>query len=335
MVLFLSESDVEASITMPETLAIVEAAFGDLARGDAALLPSASHALPGTAGLFRVLSATLPAQQFFGLKTLTGFPGRRLAGEIYFVILLFEMGTGALRGIVSANYLTGLRTGAASGVAAKYLAREDAHSVGVVGAGVQAWYQVVALLAVREIRTAKIFSRQKNKAEAFAARLRRELSVEAVAVDTPEAAVRDSDLVIAATTATSPVIKGEWLKAGTHVSGIGANARGKQELDAACFERARVVADARQQVLEECGDLRSAVESGRVNRDLIYAELGELVEGKKQSRSSPEEITIFKSVGLALQDIAVAASIYEAALRRGLGIVIHEGTGAPHNDARQ
>jgi ornithine cyclodeaminase/alanine dehydrogenase-like protein (mu-crystallin family) len=319
MVLFLSESDVQALTTMPEALEIVEAAFGSFARGQAAVLPAASHALPGTAGVLRVLAATMPAEQFFGLKTLTGFPGRRLEGEIYFVILLFGMATGALRAVVSANHLTGLRTGAASGVAAKYLAREDAHSLGVVGAGVQAWYQVEGLAAVRQIREAKVFSRHKSKAEVFAARLRRELAVDAVAVDTAEAAVRDSDLVIAATTASSPVIQGEWLKLGAHVSGIGANTRGKQELDAACFARARVVADVRAQVLEECGDLRSAVESGRVSADVIYAELGELIEGTKQGRSSPDEVTIFKSVGLALQDIAIAASIYEAAPRRGLG----------------
>ena len=329
MVLFLSESDVQALITMPETIAIVESAFGSLARGQASLLPSASHLLPGTAGVLRVLAATLPAEQFFGLKTLTGYPGRRLEGEIYFVILLFETETGALRAVVSANHLTGLRTGAASGVAAKYLAREDAHSLGVVGAGVQAWYQVEAIAAVREIRTARVFSRQKSKAEAFAARLRREFSVEAMAVDSAEEAVRESDLVIAATTASSPVIEGAWLKPGAHVSAIGANARAKQELDATCFARARVVADVREQVLEECGDLRSAIVSGRVTPDVVYAELGELIEGTKQGRSSPEEITIFKSVGVALQDIAVAASLYGSAQRRGLGIPIHPGASEP------
>jgi alanine dehydrogenase len=322
MVLFLSESDVQALITMRETLPIVEAAFSSLAQGEAQLLPAASHMLPGTAGVFRVLAATLPSEQVFGLKTLTGFPGRRLEGEIYFVILLFEMKTGALRAVVSANHLTGLRTGAASGVAAKYLAREDAHSLGVVGAGVQAWYQVEALAAVREIRTARIYSRDKSKAEAFAVRLRREFSVDAAAVESAEQAVRESDLVIAATTASSPVIQGAWLKPGAHVSGIGANTRTKQELDATCFARARVVADVREQVLAECGDLRSALESGQVTPDVVYAELGELIVGTKQGRTSPEEITLFKSVGVALQDIAVAAFLYEAAQRLGVGISI-------------
>ncbi len=319
MIVFLSESDVQTAITMSETLAIVESAFGDYALGQATLLPRVSQTLPGTAGTFRILGATLPQQQMFGLKTLTGFPGRRLENEVYFAILLFEMGSGALRAVISANYLTGLRTGAASGVAAKYLARADANSLGIVGAGVQAWYQAEALCAVRDIRTAKVFSRNKSKAEAFALRLRTVLSVDAGVVDNAEEAVRDNGLVIAATNSSEPIIQGAWLKPGTHVSGIGANTRTKKELDPTCFERARVVADSREQVLAECGDIREAIEGGVVKADVVYAELGELAAGLKEGRASAEEITIFKSVGVALQDIAVAAALFEIAERCRLG----------------
>jgi alanine dehydrogenase len=291
MIVFLSESDVQAAITMPEALAIVEAAFRDHALGRATILPRVSQTLPGTAGMFRILAATLPTQKMFGLKTLTGFPGKRLEDEIYFAILLFEMEGGALRAMISANYLTGLRTGAASGVAAKYLARNDASSLGIVGAGMQAWFQAEALCAVRPIDTVKIFSRDKSHAEEFATRLRKSLTVNAVAVNSAQDAVRGSDLIVAATTASAPLIQGNWLEPGTHVSGIGANTRTKRELDATCFERARVVADSREQVLHESGDLRDAVEMGRVTSDVVYAELGELAAGLKQGRSSIEEIT--------------------------------------------
>ena len=322
MIVFLSESDVQAAITMPETLAIIEAAFGDYALGQATLLPRVSQTLPGTAGMFRILAATLPQQGMFGLKTLTGFPGRRLDHEVYFAILLFEMGSGALRAVISANYLTGLRTGAASGVAAKYLARADASSLGIVGAGVQAWYQAEALCAVRDIRTAKVFSRNKSKAAAFALRLQTMLSVDAVAVDSAEEAVRDSDLVIAATSSSEPIIQGAWLKPGTHVSGIGANTPTKKELDPTCFEHARVVADSREQVIAECGDLRQAIEVGTVKADVVYAELGELAIGLKEGRASAGEITIFKSVGVALQDIAVGAALSEIARRCHVGTLL-------------
>jgi alanine dehydrogenase len=140
-------------------------------------------------------------------------------------------------------------------VAAKYLARTDASSLGVVGAGVQAWYQAEAMCAVRDIRTAKVFSRTKSKAETFALRLQTILSVDAVVVNRAEEAVRDSDLVISATSSSEPIIQGAWLKPGTHVSGIGANSRSKRELDRTCFECARVVADSRKQVIAETGDL--------------------------------------------------------------------------------
>lgn len=319
MIVFLSESDVQAAISMPETMAIVESAFRDLALGQATLLPRVSEKMPGTAGIFRILAATLPAQKMFGLKTLTGFPGRRLENEVYFAILLFELGSGALRAVVSANYLTGLRTGAASGVAAKHLGREDARSLGIVGTGVQAWFQAEAILAVRPVRTIKVFSRDSSKSDAFVSRLQESFDMDARTVGSAEAAVRGSDLVITATTASAPVIRGEWLAPGTHVSAIGANTRSKSELDADCFRRARVVADSREQVLDESGDLREAVESGRVSPDVVYAELGELAAGLKQGRTSPEEITIFKSVGVALQDVAVAASLFEMARSRGLG----------------
>ena len=319
MVVFLSESDVQATITMAATLDLLDAAFAEHARGDATLLPRVSQLLPGTAGMFRILAATVPSQQMFGLKTITGFPGRRLAGEVYFAILLFSMESGALRAVISANYLTGLRTGAASGVAARYLARKEAHTLGVVGAGVQAWFQVEAMCAVREIHTAKIFSRNRSTAETFVRRLRNELSLDAVAVESAQAAVQDADLVVAATTSSEPVIQRAWLRPGAHVSGIGANTRTKHELDAACFLGAKLVADSWEQALEESGDLRSAVESGTITPGNMYAELGDLAAGFKPGRTSETEITIFKSVGIALQDVAVAAAIFEAAQHRGLG----------------
>jgi alanine dehydrogenase len=319
MVVFLSESDVQAAITMSEAVTIVEEAFRDYAFGQATLLPRISQTLPGNAGMFRILAATLPTRKMFGLKTLTGFPGRRLENEVYFVILLFEMGSGALRAVISSNYLTGLRTGAASGVAAKYLACENADSLGVIGAGIQAWFQVEALCAVRTIRRVKIFSRDSAKAEALARRVREKLGIDACPVSDAHEAVRGSALVVTATTASAPVVEGEWLDEGTHISGIGANTRTKRELDAACFKRARVVADSREQAIEESGDLRDAIESGAVTLDHIYAELGELAAGLKEGRSSSKEITIFKSVGIALQDIAVAISLFENAVRLGLG----------------
>jgi len=322
MIVFLSECDVEAAIAMPEAMEIVESAFCDYALGQATLLPRMSETLPGTAGMFRVLGAYLPRQGMFGSKTLTGFPGRRLDGEVYFTILLFETATGALKSVVSTNYLTGLRTGAASGVAAKYLALPNAHTLGMVGAGVQAWHQAEALCAVRDVHTAKVFSRDRQKSEKFAARMAQAFSIDAVVVNSAEEAVRESDLVVAATTASEPVIQGAWLMPGAHVSGIGANTRTKRELDASCFAVAKIVADSREQAIAESGDLREAVESGAITADAVYAELGEVCAGQKPGRTSEDEITIFKSIGVALQDISVAAYLFDIAQRRGIGTLL-------------
>jgi alanine dehydrogenase len=320
MIVFLSESDVEAAIGIAETVQIVEDAFAASARGLVTVLPRVSQMLPGTAGAFRMLAAALPEQNFFGLKTLTGLPGKRLAKETYFTVLLFDMTSGALRAIISSNHLTGLRTGAASGVAAKYLAREDADSLGVVGTGVQAWYQVEALCAVRNVKTIKVFSRNEERAKAFATKVLQKLGIDAQVAESAREAVKGSALVVAATTSGTPVIEGAWLEPGMHISAVGANTRTKSELDIACFERSIVVADSREQVLEETGDLRAAVESGRVRPDVVVAELSELTAGLKPGRTSPEQITIFKSVGVALQDVAVASCLFVNAERDGIGL---------------
>ena len=320
MIVFLSESDVEAAIGMSETIEIVEGAFAAYSRGAVTLLPRVSQMLSGTAGAFRMLAAELPEQKCFGLKTLTGLPGKRLSQEVYFTTLLFDTKSGALRAIISSNHMTGLRTGAASGVAAKFLACEDADSIGVLGSGVQAWYQVEALCAVRNVKHVKVFSPNELHAKAFAAIIRAKLRVDVELAVSAREAVRHSAMVVAATTSSTPVIEGEWLEPGMHISAVGANTRTKSELDIACFERGSVVADSRGQVLEETGDLRAAVESGRVSAGVVFAELSDLAGGLKQGRTSPEQITIFKSVGVALQDVALASSLFLNAQRERIGV---------------
>ena len=319
MVLFLSESDVLSTFTMGDCIRVVDEAFHTYARGQSLLLPRMSHTLPGDAGAFRILSAALPQSHYFGLKTLTGVPGRRCAGETYFTILLFESETGALRAVISANHLTGLRTGAATAVAAKYLGRENASVIGIFGAGAQAKYQIQALCAVRDIRLVKIYTPHHDRASAFARDIRTDMGVDACAVLSPREAVSGCSLIVAATTAQEPVFDGHWVEPGTHISGVGSNAPKKQELDAVCFQRSRLVVDLKAQALDEAGDLRSALESHAIERDHVYAELGEIVAGVKQGRADEEQITLFKSVGIAIEDIASAIFVYQLALELGVG----------------
>lgn len=319
MVLILSEDDVRHAIRMVDAVALIEDALRLHANGDTTVLPRVSLPVPESAGMFRIMAASVPKIGVFGLKTLTGYPGRRMPGHTYFGILLFDSASGALRAVIAANHLTGVRTGAATGVAAKYLARQSACRLGVIGAGVQAKFQVAAMIAVRSVSEVRIFDIDPAKAVAFAREIEAEYQTSAVAVISPRRAVEGSDLLVAVTTSREPVVKGEWLEPGMHVSGVGANTALKRELDGIAFARSKVVVDFAEQALQEAGDLQEAIRTGAITADHIYAELGDVVTGRKAGRSSDTEITLFKSVGVAVEDIMTANFVYEQALSAGLG----------------
>ena len=319
MVLLLSESDVANSLSMADGVRVVEQAFTQHASGGHVVMPRISVDVPGNGGAFRVMSAILPELGFFGLKTLTGYPGRRLPGETYFAILLFSCENGALRAIIAGNRLTGVRTGAATAVAAKYLARPDSRVLGILGAGVQARYQVAALLEVRPVDEVRVFDLDAAKAEDFAREIESTFEISARAVSQARDAVAECDLVVTATAAKTPVFNGDWLEPGTHVSGVGANSPAKRELDATTLRKSKIVVDFRDQVLQEAGDIQDALRTGVIQQDGIHAELGEVVTGAKAGRTDNVEITLFKSVGMATEDMATASFAYRQALSAGLG----------------
>jgi ornithine cyclodeaminase/alanine dehydrogenase len=323
MVLLLSETDVAGILSMRDGIRVVEKALADAAAAGRVALPRISADVPGNGGAFRVMSAIAPDPGFFGLKTLTGYPGRRLPGETYFVVLLFGCDTGALRAVIAGTRLTGIRTGAASGVAAKYLARPDARTLGVIGAGVQARYQVAAVGEVRSISDVKVFDLDSDKARTFAREIALDFQVAANAVGSAKDAVTGCDLVVTATASTSPVFDGSWLEDGTHLSGVGSNSPNKRELDALTFRRSTVVVDFKDQALVEAGDLRNAISEGALQADSIHGEIGDVITGVVPGRRSPREITLFKSVGMAIEDVATAAFAYEQALAAGVGTFVH------------
>lgn len=328
MVLILSEADVASSLSMADGVRVVEKAFAAHAAGRDIVIPRVSADVPGGGGAFRAMSAIMPDLGFFGVKTLTGYPGRRLPGETYFTLLLFSTETGALRAVISANKLTGIRTGAASAVAAKYLARPESRVVGLLGAGVQGWYQVAALIEVRPIVDVRVYDIDAAKAQQFARDIEATFDVSAHAVANARDAVTGCDLVVTATAAKTPVFDGAWLEPGTHISGVGANAPAKRELDGATLMKSKIVVDFRDQVLQEAGDIQEAMRSGAIQSDALYAELGEIVSSAKMGRADDAEITLFKSVGMATEDMATASFAYQNALASGLGTRL-ELEGAP------
>ncbi len=313
MALLLSEADVRNLLTMPMAVDAVEEGFRRLAGGTAVLHMRQHLNLPEKTYL-HYMAAADRIGGYMGMKIYTV-----VGGALRFVVLLYSIRTGELLAIIEANYLGQVRTGAASGVATKYMARADAATVGVIGTGAQARTQLEAMTQVREIKRVRAFSRDPERRSAFARQMMQELGVPVEAVDSAEAAVRDMDIVITATSSSRPVLMGAWLTPGTHINAIGANFPQKRELDDEAVARAGlIVADSREQSMLEAGDLIRALGDDAARWSLVR-ELSEVVAGGTPGRTNPRQITLFKSNGIAIEDVMTATRVYEAARERHVG----------------
>ncbi|MGH9815198.1 MAG: ornithine cyclodeaminase family protein [Candidatus Acidiferrales bacterium] len=313
MALLLNEAEVRKLLTMPMAIGAVEEGFKRLADGTAVLHVRQHLNLPEKTYL-HYMAAADRIGGYMGMKIYT------VVGSVLrFVVLLYSIRTGELLALIEANYLGQVRTGAASGVATKYMARIDAASVGVIGTGAQARTQLEAVAHVREIKRVRAFSRDPERRSAFARDMMHELSVPVEAVDSAEGAVRDMDIVITATSSSRPVLMGSWLTPGAHINAIGANFPQKRELDDEAVARAGlIVADSREQSMLEAGDLIRALGDDAARWSLVR-ELAEVVAGGTPGRTNPRQITLFKSNGIAMEDVMTAARVYQAARERNFG----------------
>ena len=315
MALFLTENDVKTVLTVEMAMAGVESAHRDLALGQAIDTPRARSRLPQT--VLHILQGALPAQGVIGYKAYTSNrSGNR------FLVHLFDAASGSLLAVIEADYLGMMRTGAASGVAAKWLARPDSAVAGVFGAGWQAEGHVRAICAALPLERVKVFSRRSERLAAFCARLADETGVEIVPATSAEETVRGSDLIGTVTTAVQPLFDADWLEEGAHVNAAGSNALIRQELSEAAVRRCNLVTvDAVPTALAEAGDLLPLLEKGRLQaRHLV--ELGDVITGRHAGRKNAAEITLFESQGMAIQDLAVALRILAAAKQNGLGVAL-------------
>jgi ornithine cyclodeaminase/alanine dehydrogenase-like protein (mu-crystallin family) len=265
----------------------------------------------------QVLHAAVPDLGVMGVKTYaTTRHGAR------FLAILYRIEDGEALAIAEADTLGQIRTGAASGVATKYLARPDAGALGIIGAGWQARSQVQAIVRTRPVALVKVYSRSAARREAFAEEMVTELGTEVVAVDSPEEAVAGTDIVVTATTARQPVLQGTWLRPGMHVNAIGSNAASRQEIDPEAVRRSDVIAvDSSEQARIECGDLIAADAAGVPSWERVV-ELGAVVAGKAAGRQRPEEITLFESQGIAVEDVVALDLLYRRAVAAGAGMDI-------------
>lgn len=312
MALFLSENDVKKLLTVAMAMEAVESAHRDLALGQAIDTPRARSRLPQT--VLHILQGALPAQGVIGYKAYTtNRSGNR------FLLHLFDAASGQLRAVIEADYLGMMRTGAVSGLAAKWLARPDSMVAGVFGAGWQAEGHVRAICAALPLAQVKVFSRHADKLQAFCQRLSEVTGVAVTPAASAEATVRGSDLLGTVTTAVQPLFEADWLEPGTHINAAGSNALIRQELSEAAIRRcALVTVDAVPTALAEAGDLLPLLEKGRLHaRQLV--ELGEVIIGRQAGRTSAEQITLFESQGMAIQDLAVGLRVLAAAEAAGLG----------------
>ena len=315
MALLLREHHVTELLDIETAIASVEEVLRDQAEGNATNRPRYRVAMP--AAQLHVMAAGDSRIGVFGLKTYTvSRKGAR------FLVLLYDSETGDLLAMIEADRLGQMRTGAASGVATKYLARESAETLGVFGAGWQAESQMMAVCAVRQVKTVKVYSRTRERREAFARRMTALLRCDVKAVETPEEAARDSSIIITATTARTPVVEGKWIEPGTHINVVGSNYLSKAEIDVETIRRASVIAvDSIEQSRIEAGDLLPAIERGVISWERV-TELGRIITGREPGRTSDEDITLFKSNGIALEDIGTALKVYNLARERGVGETI-------------
>ncbi|MEE9217835.1 MAG: alanine dehydrogenase [Acidobacteriota bacterium] len=318
-VLVLARRDIESVMSFGDAIDAVEEAFREHGLGRATMPAKVYLDLPEYSGDFRAMPAYLPNLKVAGLKWVNSHPGNRSRGlpSVMAVMILSDPETALPLALLGATYLTLVRTGAGGGVAARKLARPDSWRLGLVGCGVQARAQTEALRRVLPLREAWLHDVRRETAEALAKDMRSwgiTIHLAASARECVEAA----DVVVTATPARHPVVEAEWVKPGTHINAIGADAPGKQELESKLLTRARVIVDDREQAFHG-GEVNVPLKEGLLLREQIHATLGEVVAGKKPGRENDEQITIFDSTGLAIQDLAVSRLAYDRCRERGLG----------------
>jgi ornithine cyclodeaminase/alanine dehydrogenase-like protein (mu-crystallin family) len=321
-VLILARADLERVLSPLDVVDAMAAAFRRYGDG-LATVPPRSAAAVGSDGVLLTMPAAFAdgADRGLGVKQITVYPGNRAHGHptLYATYVLMDGDSGSPLALLEGTYLTGIRTGATSALAARLLAHPDARRVACFGAGVQARFQLLCLAATRRLECVDVIGRTAERTRAFAQSMTRSLGIPVEHVDDPHRAVAGAQLIVCATTSATPVVSGADLSPGAHVDAVGAFRPTDRELDGETIRRARVVVDTYAGALEEAGDVLIPLADGTIERGHVAAELAEIVTGRRPGRTSDAEITVFKSVGFALEDLAAARLAYDRARSQGIG----------------
>jgi len=321
-ILILDSSQVRELLLMEECIELMADALASLARGEVFQPLRTITRPPDAHGLLGLMPAYRAGEHgAFGLKAICVFPGNPALGKDAHqgAVMLFSRETGELLALMNASEITAIRTAAVSAVATRLLAREDAESLAIIGAGVQARTHLNALACVRSFKRARVACRNIEHAEQLAHEMNGKVSFPIEPVRTNEEAVRDADVIVTATSSLEPVINKDWISPGAHVNAIGTHSPSSREVDSATMGVARIFVDRRESALNESGDYLLAAKEGVVTPESIVAEIGELLIGAKSGRNSESEITLFKSLGLAIEDVACADYLFKKATTKNTG----------------
>ena len=316
--LILNEHEVHELLTMRECISVMEEALANLARGEGHNPLRSIVRAPGASGFLGLMPAygTAAVKSYYALKEICLFPGNPARGlDTHLGAVLLHSGeTGELLAAANASAITAIRTAAVSAVATKLLARENASTLAILGAGVQAKSHLEAIPLVRDIGSIRICSRSKAKAEALAG-----TDPRAKVVENIEEAVSGADIIVTATSSKEPVLRREWLPDGVHINAVGSSVASSRELDSAAMAAASLFVDRRESTVNESGDYLMALRDGAIREGHIRAEIGDILLGKAKGRTADDEITLFKSLGIAVEDLASVAFLYDKAsrLKRG------------------
>jgi ornithine cyclodeaminase/alanine dehydrogenase-like protein (mu-crystallin family) len=307
---------------MTECVELMSDALGSLARGEVFQPLRTIVRPPDARGLLGLMPAYRHGEQgAFGMKAICVFPGNPALGKDAHqgLVMLFSQETGEPLALMNASQITAIRTAAVSAVATRLLARPEASVLGIIGAGVQARTHLVALSLVRSISRARVACRNKEHAVQLVREMREHVSFSIEAVNSNEAAARGADIIVTATSAHEPVIKRDWIGDGAHINAIGTHSPQSREIDTATMAAARIFVDRRESALNEAGDYLLAAKEGAVTPESIVAEIGEVVIQTRKGRASSSEITLFKSLGLAIEDVVCAEYLYRKAQAEDVG----------------
>ena len=318
-VIALSRADVEKLLDMPTCIGLMEAALASLARGEVIHPLRPVVPVPDTKNVFAVMPAYSSALGAFATKIISVFPdnhGTALDSH-QGLVALFDGERGNPVALMEASSITAIRTAAVSGAATKLLARKGASRLAILGAGVQARTHLEAMLVAHPFEHVVFWNRDRDKALRLRERARERLKTDVA--ETPQDAVRNADVVCTVTASREPVLRGEWLLPGAHVNAVGASLRTTRELDTEAVRRSRIYVDRRESALNEAGDLLIPMQEGAISAGAIVGEIGEVLIGTAPGRRDDREITLFKSLGLAVEDLACAHFLYDAATHGGVG----------------